>query len=130
LGKPANGGAEMTNDPQVPWTDEQWARVNQVIQEEVARARVAATFLPLYGPLPADEDFVRAEGISYAEPQNVLVAALSEIQAANLQFTNAMNTRDFNGALAAEQRIANARSVLGPQHKRIDDKNTIKLATL
>ena len=47
------------NDSQVPWTDEQWARVNQVIQEEASRARVAATFLPLYGPLPADTDFVR-----------------------------------------------------------------------
>jgi uncharacterized linocin/CFP29 family protein len=53
------------NNPQVPWTDEQWARVNQVIQEEASRARVAATFLPLLGPLPADTDFVREERISY-----------------------------------------------------------------
>lgn len=61
-------GADMTaNDPQVPWTDEQWARVNQVIQEEASRARVAATFLPLVGPLPGDADFVRAEIISYPE---------------------------------------------------------------
>jgi len=56
----------MPNDPQVPWTDEQWARVNQVIQEEARRARVAATFLPLYGPLPTDADFVRRQDISYA----------------------------------------------------------------
>ena len=55
----------MTNDPQVPWTDEQWTRVNQVIQEEAGRARVAATFLPLIGPLPGDTDFVRRELISY-----------------------------------------------------------------
>jgi uncharacterized linocin/CFP29 family protein len=53
------------NDPQVPWTDEQWARVNQVIQEEASRARVAATFLPLYGPLPADADFVRRGDVNY-----------------------------------------------------------------
>ena len=51
----------MQNDPQVPWTDEQWARVNQVIQEEAIRARVAASFLPLSGPLSPDTDFVRAE---------------------------------------------------------------------
>ena len=51
----------MPNDPQVPWTDEQWARVNQVIQEEASRARVAASFLPLSGPLPPDTDFVREE---------------------------------------------------------------------
>jgi uncharacterized linocin/CFP29 family protein len=54
-----------TNNPQVPWTDEQWARVNQVVQEEASRARVAATFLPLIGPLPGDTDFVRRGLISY-----------------------------------------------------------------
>ena len=54
-------------DPQVPWTDEQWARVNQVIQEEASRARVAATFLPMIGPLPADTDFVRDEKSQFAQ---------------------------------------------------------------
>jgi len=49
------------NNPQVPWSDEQWARANQVIQEEANRARVAATFLPLEGPLPPDTDFVRKD---------------------------------------------------------------------
>jgi uncharacterized linocin/CFP29 family protein len=53
------------DNSQVSWTDEQWARVNQVIQEEASRARVAASFLPLYGPLPASTDFVRDERISY-----------------------------------------------------------------
>ena len=50
----------MQSNPQVPWTEEQWARVNQAIQEEAQRARVAATFLPLYGPLSPDTDFVRS----------------------------------------------------------------------
>jgi hypothetical protein len=60
------GGTEMTtNNPQAPWTDEQWARANQVIQEEASRARVAATFLPLIGPLPGSTDFVRQEVIRY-----------------------------------------------------------------
>jgi hypothetical protein len=59
-------GAEMAqSNPQIPWTDEQWARVNQVIQEEAHRARIAATFLPLYGPLPANADFVRTETVFY-----------------------------------------------------------------
>lgn len=52
-------------DPQVPWTHEQWARVNQVVQEEASRARVAASFLPLYGPLPSSTDFVRREALAY-----------------------------------------------------------------
>lgn len=60
------GASEMTTDnPQVPWTDEQWARVNKVVQEEASRARIAATFLPLLGPLPGDTDFVREEVVLY-----------------------------------------------------------------
>ena len=55
------------NTPQVPWSDEQWARANQVIQEEARRARVAGSFLPLFGPLPADTDFVPRDVISYIE---------------------------------------------------------------
>ena len=61
----------MSNEPQVPWTDDQWARVEKVIQEEASRARVAATFLPLHGPLPADTDFVRAEIIPDNAPLRI-----------------------------------------------------------
>jgi uncharacterized linocin/CFP29 family protein len=80
-----------TNNPQVPWTDEQWARVNQVVQEEASRARVAATFLPLVGPLPADTDFVRSEAITYPwrvpppPPQQLAILDRDTIQLATLQ---------------------------------------------
>src|SRR5580765_6413106 len=53
---------------QVPWTDEQWARVKQVIQEEASRARVAATFLPLVGPLPPSQVKVFLRGAQMADP--------------------------------------------------------------
>jgi len=78
----------MTNDnPQVPWTDEQWARGNKVVQEEASRARIAATFLPLVGPLPADTDFVREGLIQYhaAPPPNIGIRDKSVIQLATLQ---------------------------------------------
>ncbi len=76
-------GAEMAQgNPQIPWTDEQWARVNQVIQEEAHRARIAATFLPLYGPLPANADFVRTESISY---KPLKIADKNTTQLATLQ---------------------------------------------
>lgn len=73
----------MQFNPQVPWTNEQWARVNQVIQEEAQRARVAASFLPLYGPLPADTDFVRSGDISYELP--LTIADEDTIQLSTLQ---------------------------------------------
>ena len=61
----------MQSNPQVPWTEEQWARVNQAIQEEAQRARVAAKFLPLYGPLPPDTDFVRSVDIPDEAPLKI-----------------------------------------------------------
>jgi uncharacterized linocin/CFP29 family protein len=74
----------MPNDPQVPWTDEQWARVNQVIQEEANRARVAAGFLPLFGPLPPDTDFIRREEIE-DDDTPIRIADREIIQLATLQ---------------------------------------------
>lgn len=56
-----------SSDPQVPWTDEQWALVRQAVQKEASRSRVAATFLPLYGPLAGDADFVKSEKLDYMD---------------------------------------------------------------
>lgn len=134
----------MPNDPQVPWTDEQWARVNQVIQEEATRARVAATFLPLYGPLPADADFVRAQDISYAAAGGAAAAASPNIAAASARFTadmaagNAAVTAGdaagaagyFRAAAAAQQDIATGLAIVGRRQLTIDDRDTIRLATL
>jgi hypothetical protein len=124
----------MPNDPQVPWNDEQWARVNQVVQEEARRARVAATFLPLYGPLDADADFIRRQDILYASPAAMQAAAVAEIAAASQQFNQALTARggapDYAVAAAAQERIAAAQAMLGPQRLGIDDRDTMRLATL
>ena len=85
---PNYGASEMiTDNPQVPWTDEQWARVNKVVQEQASRARMAATFLPLLGPLPGDTDFVRQELIQYAAAPNIVLGIQDRpvIQLATLQ---------------------------------------------
>lgn len=79
-----------SNNPQVPWTDEQWELVTKTVQTEAGRARVAATFLPLYGPLPPDADFVRREALDYdprpptTEPQRIVVDDISTVPLATL----------------------------------------------
>ena len=40
------------------WSEDQWNRVRQIVHDEALRARVAASFLPLYGPLPSDTQSV------------------------------------------------------------------------
>ena len=120
----------MPNDPQVPWTDEQWARVNQVIQEEARRARVAATFLPLYGPLPADADFVRAQDISYVASAAVIAAERPAIAAAYQRYNAAVVAGNFRAAAAAQKDIDTGLAVVGRRQLNIDDRDTIRLATL
>jgi uncharacterized linocin/CFP29 family protein len=73
----------------VPWTEEQWALVTQTVQKEASRARVAASFLPLYGPLPPDTDFVRKEALNYTkapteERQRMVVDDKSTVPLATL----------------------------------------------
>ncbi|RBP09041.1 putative linocin/CFP29 family protein [Roseiarcus fermentans] len=44
-------------------TDEQWSQIRQIVHDEALRARVAASFLPLYGPLPGDATTVPADSL-------------------------------------------------------------------
>ena len=120
----------MANDPQVPWSDEQWARVNQVVQEEAKRARVAATFLPLYGPLDADADFVRRQDIFYSQSPAMRTATAGDLNRARQDYIRAMADGEYAAALAAQERFAGAQAVLGHRRLGIDDRETIRLATL
>jgi uncharacterized linocin/CFP29 family protein len=111
-----------SNDPQVPWSDEQWGRVRQTLQKEAARSRVAASFLPLIGPLPPDTDFVRGGELDYlpdtppANPpvdwQTMHVLDKSVIQLATLQVRvqlrgAQLNDPNLTSALEMFRRAAN-----------------------
>ena len=120
----------MGYDPQVPWTDEQWARVNQAIQEEAKRARAAATFLPLYGPLGADADFVRRQEIWYAGFGTERLLAAAKANRALQDYNSALNVQDTDAALAAQDRFVDADASLRRQALGIDDRDTMRLATL
>ena len=54
----------------VPWTDDQWSRARKVVQESARRARVASSFLPLFGPLPAEQVNVSAQVMSTVDNVN------------------------------------------------------------
>jgi uncharacterized linocin/CFP29 family protein len=106
-----------SDNSQVPWTDEQWARVRQVIHEEANHARIAATFLPLYGPLPPDTDFVPKDLISYVTPpgaqhERMSIDDVTTIRLATLQVKvflrgAQMADPDMTSALALFRRAAN-----------------------
>jgi uncharacterized linocin/CFP29 family protein len=94
----------MQCNPQVPWTEEQWARVNQAIQEEARRARVAASFLPLYGPLSPDTDFVRSVDIPDGAPLKIDDKDTIELSTLQLQV-------ELRGAQLADPEMGSALSL-------------------
>lgn len=53
------------SDAALPWTGEQWDRIRQVVHDEALRTRVAASFLPLYGPLPGGTEIVPKNAMEY-----------------------------------------------------------------
>ena len=52
------------NEPQVQWTEEQWNLVQQTVRDEARKVRVAASFLPLHGPLPPDAESVPLQEVA------------------------------------------------------------------
>jgi uncharacterized linocin/CFP29 family protein len=98
------------SNSQVPWSDEQWDRVKRAIQEEANRARVAATFLQLFGPLPASADFVRKEEIKI--DNRITIADTDTIKLPTLQVKvylrgAQMTDPELTSALAMFKRAAN-----------------------
>ena len=49
-------------------TADQWDRIRQIVHDEALRARVAASFLPLYGPIPGAAAAVPVDILSYSSP--------------------------------------------------------------
>jgi uncharacterized linocin/CFP29 family protein len=56
----------------VGWTDAQWGRVLQAVEEEANRASVAGDFLPCFGPLEASAEVVREDKLDYQARDNFL----------------------------------------------------------
>jgi uncharacterized linocin/CFP29 family protein len=48
-----------------PWSEEQWADLQQLVQTAARKARVASSFLPLHGPLAPGQTTVPALGMSH-----------------------------------------------------------------
>ena len=48
----------MEHDATLPWTDDQWAMLQKLVQDTARKVRVAAGFLPLVGPLPPGQQYV------------------------------------------------------------------------
>ncbi len=100
------------------WTAQQWNTVQQAIYEEARKSRVAARFLPLYGPLAADAETVPTELLKpevspgALEPSRLHVDDSSTLRITTIAVNVYLNAQqvaqpDLSAALTLFRRAAN-----------------------
>jgi uncharacterized linocin/CFP29 family protein len=94
---------------QVGWTDAQWNRVRQTVSEEAARARVAASFLPIYGPLPRSTQVVPSERFDETNlaVDDAAVAPIVELQSTVTMSQAQVQEADMSTAVQLFRRATN-----------------------
>jgi len=102
---------------QDPWTEAQWTRVQETVRDEAKKARVAASFMPVEGPLPDDEQTAplqRLRRVSRGAPPGALLQIDDHVTrrlttlAVNVGLRGAQVAEaDLSTALVAFRRAAN-----------------------
>lgn len=85
------------------WTEEQWRNVNQVVHDEAFKTRVAASFLPLYGPLAADVVTVPTQAVTKPKNQNPMPGEAKHRLVVDDKTTMAIATISANVYLSRHQ---------------------------
>src|SRR6476646_8416535 len=93
---------------QVGWTEAQWNRVREEVLRAWQRVRVAGSFLPVYGPLPASTQVVPSEVLDPSDEttDDGATARLIEISFPVSLTRQQVNDETLSGALLLFQRRA------------------------
>jgi uncharacterized linocin/CFP29 family protein len=84
--------------PQDPWTEAHWTRIQETVRDEAKKARVAASFMPLHGPLPDD-----AQTAPLQRLQSVPGAGAGELLQIEDNVTRRLTTLAVNVGLRSAQ---------------------------
>lgn len=67
------------SDGQITWGDAEWSRVRQIVHDEAMRVRVAASFLPLYGPLQGGAETAAMNRLGVRESEQTGAPGMLEV---------------------------------------------------
>ena len=67
------------SDGQILWGDAEWSRVRQIVHDEALRVRVAASFLPLYGPLQGGAETAALNRLEVRDPDRTGAPGMLEV---------------------------------------------------
>ena len=95
------------------WSDGQWQKVNDAVNEAFGKASVASAFLPLYGPLAGSTETVRNERLSERQtdpdplkPRTVTLDV--DHDAVNLKLVNLTVKVELSSEQVADETLSNA----------------------
>ena len=97
------------------WTEAQWTQVQETVRDEAKKQRVAASFLPLYGPLPEDAQTVPLQILALRPDPTGNFLGIDDFQTRRLTTlsvrvslsTSQVKQQDLSAALVAFRRAAN-----------------------
>jgi uncharacterized linocin/CFP29 family protein len=94
---------------QVGWTDAQWNRIRQIVNEEAIKARVAASFLPIYGSVPPGTQVVPSERLNATDwtVDDAATTPLLEIERKITLSQSQVREEDLSSALLLFRSAAN-----------------------
>jgi uncharacterized linocin/CFP29 family protein len=118
----------------VQWTDEQWNLVQETVRNEARKVRVAASFLPLYGPLPPDAESVPLQAVDEedtAEP-NEAIELLRQIASGSAAGKTNLRAllQSVSQGLGTPQYSARRQRGEAQKRLRVDDRKTRPLTTI
>lgn len=87
------------------WTDAQWQKVNDAVNEAFGKASVASAFLPTYGPLSGSAEIVRNERLTQ---DNVTVRLDADHASVNRRLVNLTVKVELSSEQVAEESLSNA----------------------
>ena len=91
------------------WTDDQWRKVNEAVNDAFGKASVASTFLPLYGPLSGGTETVRNERLATGRDRDRLTIRLDgDDDDANQRLVNLTVKVELSSEQVADETLPNA----------------------
>jgi len=93
------------------WSDAQWQKVNDAVNEAFGKASVASAFLPLYGPLSGSAEIVRNERLKEdrdATSRRTTISLDTDHRGVNLKLINLTVNVQLSSEQVADETLSNA----------------------
>jgi len=90
------------------WSDAQWQKVRDAVNESYGKASIASAFLPLYGPLSGSAEIVRNERLTQDTSMPPILSLDADFDAVNVRLLNLTVRVELTSEQVADESLTNA----------------------